>query len=408
MPRSFVWYICLSLLSVTLSVLYQPALFWRDPPFSRVVAETDRVVDIERLPAAARWFIARYKINGDTPQYVNLALDFPGEFSRDLTRVSRPGYSVLLRIIASPVFVFTQDVTIRYAAIFGAGLVLNTLLIFLTLRAFDDLLRRLGATNSVAFWSSFLFVFSPHVRTYAGQLVPEITTDAIVVVGLWCIVAVPRDVLPAGRQVLRRGLLAFAYGVLMLIKPIFLAVFAAGLGTIVRERLRSIPTLIAVALGVALPLLAWRLIVTDVLHLTWYVHEISQYGQGIWFLSQPLATTFRETLTLFWQAKLGSFVPFSYVLPPLAVAGFFYAIVRRPATRLPIVIFLISYAAALILFRSAQPRFVFLAFPLVLPLAVTALDVIARHLPLKFQTVFVPLSCLLIAAIALAPTYPGL
>jgi len=345
--------LALSTAMFVLSVLLMPVLFERQGEewfrFSRRLDDAARPLEVhERF----------YQFNVDAPHWIGIVSDFPYVYVRDQLRINRPVYPALSSLLARALSLFVRWPDWRGALLeptdwdltFASMLTVNYLTVVASVQVFFAWLKRHLAV-STSLIGATLLALAPWWLWQANQAATSVVAVGIIVLVLYLFDNLLGERRPSRAQIAGYALVM---GILMLAKAQYDVLFAGWLWAACQRRWRVLGGTFALHW---LPLLAW-IGVLQLVGLPYYNHEVSAYGQGVWFLSMMAQGAWRDlysgvanlgggVLSNFWQA----FSPFIIALSIwtllrkelvsatirqlamaglVAVAGFLIAIQRSP------------------------------------------------------------------------------
>ncbi|MDO8424408.1 MAG: glycosyltransferase family 39 protein [bacterium] len=313
--------------------------------------------------------IANYHMNLDDGGYLLIAHDFPLHyFKGNYTLLTRPIYPILVSWVAKPLHLISNS----YSTTFVAGLLTNFILFFFTVYLFYWLIKKYISSRA-AFLSSLLLIFSPFAHIWLTQPETNILAVFSIILSLYLL-----DNYVGAPSLRKLIIFSLAIGVLLLGKKIFaISIFIALLALIFKRYKEGI---IFFALHL-FPLAFWSFWITRVWGLPFYVDEVSRWGFGEWIFgifSLPWYQTFQTFIGS--VPNFISMVIYGFMLLPLIFALIGYKRLVLKGKGIIISTFILSFFVLIFGMQIYIPRFGFWLFPVVLPLAVLGIDVVADFL----------------------------
>jgi len=308
-------------------------------------------------------FIKNYHMNLDAGGYLLLAHNFPHHyFQGHLTFLTRPLYPLLVNLIARPLHLISNS----YAMTFLAGLFVNFILFFFTVFLFYLLVKKIISAR-VAFISSILLIFSPFSHIWLIQPETNIFGIFAIISSLYLVYDYIK--FPSLKKLI---IFSFIIGILLLGKKIFAISIFILILAIWSKRFKEGITFLVLHL---LPLLLWLVWIKSFWHLPMYVDEVSHFDYGIWLLNifyWPWYQTFKIFLDS--VPRFITSLIYGFLLIPVVLAFIGYAKLKLENKRLIIFGFLFSFFLLFFGMQYFSPRFGFMLFPLVYPLAVLGIE----------------------------------
>lgn len=327
-----------------------------------------------RVPFSEHTFT--YNMNCDSVGFIAAGHEFPEAFADDPTRMSRPIYPLIEKLMFDTLLNLGFDdgllvgvygpVFINFMLAVGSAIILY----YIVGKFFNKL---------IAIISALLLLLSSHFHIFLGQAHTEVAGDFVVVLCLLLIYLYSRR--PSTKRMVLFSLFA---GLLMLLKFVFSLLIFTVLILLYFKKYRELAIFAPLFF---LPSALWYLFVTQVMHLDFVSAEVSMYQQGTWFLhilSKPsdlyiIPYSYLVTLCLL---VFDTLVAFGVV--PVILATYGFVLWQYKHKNSIVFLFITSLTLMLYAMLFGGARFAFVLYPIVLPLAAYGLLEIWKKVGTKF------------------------
>ncbi|MDP3995693.1 MAG: glycosyltransferase family 39 protein [bacterium] len=313
--------------------------------------------------------VKNYRMNLDGGGYLLLAHDFPQHyFKGNVTFLTRPLYPILVNWAARPLHLISDS----YSMTFAAGLLVNLILFFFTVYLFYLLVKKI-ISHRVAFLSSLLLIFSPLAHVWLIQPETNILGIFTVILSLYLLYKYIKH--PTLKKLI---IFSLIIGILILGKKLFAISIFILLLALFFKRFKEGIIFFVVHL---IPLALWGFWVTKIWGLNFYIDEVASFGVGIWIFD-IFHWPWYHTLQVFIESlpRFISSVIYGFLVIPVIFAFIGYRKLSLVNKNILYFSFILSFFILLFLVNIYFPRYGFLTFPFVYPLAVLGIDKIAGYL----------------------------
>ena len=234
-----------------------------------------------------------YQFNTDARHWIGVVADFPQVYAQDQIRINRPVDPSLCSLLARTLSLLARWPDFRSALVeptdrtltFVSMLMVNYLIVVISVKVFFAWLKR-NLPISTSLIGAAMFALSPWWLWQANQAATSVIAVGVIVLALYLFDDLLGRRRPSWMLIAGYSLLM---GILMLAKAQYDVLLAGWLWAASR---RSWRILVGTFLLHGWPLLCW-IGVLRLAGLPYYNHEVSVYGQGVWFLSMAVGGDWR-------------------------------------------------------------------------------------------------------------------
>lgn len=319
-----------------------------------------------------------YQLNIDQPGWMAVIANFPRAYWADKTRINRPVYpaisSIICRLAGFPLLKFkTLTTPCPIPLAWGAGLMVNWLILVFSVFAFYHLLLGHHFPETIASLSTIQLALSPLVIWHLADVATNIATVGIVVASLWLFTLLYQTSSQKEIDWYSLGL-----GLLMLVKGQYDTLFAGWTALIYLGRWGTVLRSFVVHF---IPLLCW-IGLLNLWGLNYYNHEVAAYRQLVWVWEEFIYWPFRDQIVYLGSytiTYLSNFLlAFGSIVAGLSIVGFWQLVEQYPTNywRFSLISIFLNWLFLFAILRS-PPYLVATIFFIIYPLAAIGISWLA-------------------------------
>jgi len=317
--------------------------------------------------------LSSYKINSDVGPYLEVAQNFsPEAFTQNRNIINRPLYPLLIFLLSLPLRLFIEP---SYGILFGLAILINFIFIAGTLILLFFILKKFFS-QKIAFFSTFLLIFSPFVHSYGVQVLPEMITAFFVMLSFYFL----KNYIDSP-SIKKLVVFSFILGIFILNKmffaiPLFILLLSAFF-----KRIKEGAIFVLIFI---IPFLFWYFWVKNIWQINYFVNEIQNWNMGVWIFNifnwpwQKTAQILLGAIPEFVSTFCYSFLLVPVLLAILGIKNLFPKI----KTLFYLFVFSVFTLGFLVGFYY---RHTFMFFPFIYPISLLGIERISQKIKPPFS-----------------------